>query len=305
MSQLTPLRRALDWGKLAPLRIRARTVADGVYAGRHRSLKRGGGIEFGGHRGYVPGDDLRWLDHRAFMRHDRLLIREFETETDRSLRLIIDATQSMAFRSEKAPGAKLAYAAVLGAALARVALASGDPVAVDWIGGEHRKPLPATGGREAFERVLNALETVVPGGDFTTDIGSVERSMAPISRHARRGSVVVLLSDLIDLPDGTLERFAALGAQGRILVAVQVLDPVERHFTFEGPVRLRSSERGDVVETDATAVRASYLEALQRLTQSWSDRLAVGGGRVVSTTSSDEPVQVVRDIMASIRGAVL
>jgi uncharacterized protein (DUF58 family) len=137
------LRGALDWGKLVPLRLKARSVADGVYAGGHRSPRRGGGIEFGGHRSYVPGDDLRWLDRHALMRHGRLLVREFETETDRALCLVVDASASMAYRSAKAPGAKLAYAALIAAALARIALAGSDPVALDWLGGESPRALPA------------------------------------------------------------------------------------------------------------------------------------------------------------------
>ena len=56
------LRSSIDWGRLAPLRLRARSIADGVYAGAHRSTRRGPGVEFGGHRPYVPGDDLRWID---------------------------------------------------------------------------------------------------------------------------------------------------------------------------------------------------------------------------------------------------
>jgi uncharacterized protein (DUF58 family) len=99
------LRRSWDWGKLAPLRITARHVADGVAAGGHRSRRRGAGVEFGGHREYIPGDDLRWLDRHALMRHGKLLIREFETETDRSVWLLVDATPSMGFRGPQASAA--------------------------------------------------------------------------------------------------------------------------------------------------------------------------------------------------------
>ena len=38
------LRRAVDWGSLAPLRIRARMVAEGVWAGAHRSARKGAGV---------------------------------------------------------------------------------------------------------------------------------------------------------------------------------------------------------------------------------------------------------------------
>ena len=102
-AKASDLRRSLDWGSLAPLRIRARMVAEGVYAGAHRSARKGAGVEFGGHRAYVPGDDLRWLDVRSLLRHDHLLVRQFETETDRALRLVVDATKSMGYRGKGAP----------------------------------------------------------------------------------------------------------------------------------------------------------------------------------------------------------
>src|SRR6185437_2789215 len=113
----------IAWGALAPLRLRARVVAEGVYAGTHRSFRKGAGIEFGGQRPYVPGDDLRFFDRRALLRHDKLMVREFETETDRALWLCLDATASMSFRGDGAPGAKVAFAGLCSAALARIAMA--------------------------------------------------------------------------------------------------------------------------------------------------------------------------------------
>ena len=296
------LRSALDWGKLGPLRLRARSVAEGVYAGTHRSFKRGSGVEFGGHREYVPGDDLRWLDRRAMMRHGKLLVREFETETDRTLRLVVDASASMAFRSAEAPGAKLAFAALVAAALARVSLSAGDPVSLDWIGGESRRPVGTMGGKEAFEHIVAALDHVVPGGDFAVDEPAIDRALAPIARRARRGSVIVLLSDLVDLPAGAVTQFGALAAGNRTLVVARILDPVEAEFPFEGPVVLRASEGDFVTETDATAARAGYLAALERSTQHWEERVVERGGRLVRATTTDDPVQVVRSVLRGAEG---
>ena len=293
----TELKRALDWGKLAPLRLRARSVADGVYAGAHRSLRRGSGVEFGGHRAYVPGDDLRWLDRHALMRHDRLLVREFETETDRALRLVVDASASMAFRSPEAPGAKLGYAALVAAALGRVAAASGDPVGLDWLGGRRPTALPASSGREAFDRIVGALESAVAGGDLSADTLAVERTLARVGQHSGRGAVVVLLSDLVDLPPITLDRLAALAVRGRVVVAVRILDPVEVNFPFEGPVRLRASEGNAEVETDARMSRAGYLEALQDTARRWHARLLERGGGLVRASTTDDPVSVVRAVL--------
>jgi uncharacterized protein (DUF58 family) len=288
------LHEALDWGSLAPLRIRAREVADGVYAGVHRSHSRGPGVEFGGHRSYAPGDDLRWLDRHALMRHGRLLVREFETDTDRCLRLLVDASASMGFRSDRAPAAKLAYAALLAAALARIALASGDPVALSWFGGTRCRPLPGTGGREAFDRVVGALEDAQASGDLSRNEQALDRSLVPLGRYARRGALIVLLSDLLDLPQGAADRLAGLATRGRTVIVVRVLDPLEALFPFDGPVRLRSSEGSMVVETDGPAARAGYLAALEQTARAIDDRLLPRGGRVVRSITTDDPVAVVR-----------
>src|SRR5258705_13534241 len=112
MNPPTLIRGALDWGNLAPLRLRSRLVAEGVYAGGHRSARRGAGVEFGGHRPDTPGDDLRWVDRRSLLRHDRLLGREFETETDRALRLVVDASAAVGDRGAGAPGGEGAVGAL-------------------------------------------------------------------------------------------------------------------------------------------------------------------------------------------------
>jgi uncharacterized protein (DUF58 family) len=284
------------------LRLRARLVAEGVYAGAHRSLRRGPGVEFGGHRPYVPGDDLRWLDRRALLRHDRLMVREFETETDRGLRLIVDASASMNFRSRGAPAGKLAFAALLAAALARVALASGDPVGLEWLGGRSCRSLPAVAGREAFERILGALEAADPGGDLRADAASIDAAFSSIARRAKRGTVIVLFSDLIDLPDETLDRFAALSSSGRILVAVQVLDPDEARFPFDTTVRLRALEGTTVIETDPAATRERYLAALDGIQKTWSAKLTQHGSLFLRTLTSDDAAGVVRKIVSAVAG---
>lgn len=293
---------SLDWGRLAPLRLRARAVAEGVYAGAHRSRRRGPGVEFGGHRTYVPGDDLRFLDRRATMRHGKLLVRQFETETDRGLRLVVDASQSMAYRSEAAPGAKLAFAAVVGAALCRVALASADTVSLDFVGGERAPPLPAMGGLEAFDRLTEILADVEPGGDARSSGALLDAALDAVARRSRRGTAIVVLSDFIDLPDGAAEQLAALCSGGRVVVGVRVLDPVEASFPFTGPVLLRASEGGAHVETDGTSAREGYLSALAEKMASYRDRLVEQGGRFVEVTTSDDPVLVVQSVLAAIGG---
>jgi uncharacterized protein (DUF58 family) len=296
------IRRSIDWGNLAPLRIRSRLVAEGVYAGAHRSARRGAGIEFGGHREYVPGDDLRWLDRRSLLRHDHLLVRQFETETDRALRLVIDATASMAYRGSRGAGAKLAFAAVAAAALGRIALTSGDPVGLAYLGGgATTRNVPVSGGREAFERLVGSLEASSAGGDHRLDRAALDRIVAPLAKGARRGSLVVFFSDLVDLPDEAADRVSSIAARGKGVVVVQVLDPDEADLPFEGTVRLRALEGDLVVETDAPAKREEYQAAMKRLQDRWDRALVARGGRLVMARTDEDPVRTVRAVIEAAR----
>lgn len=292
----------IDWGELSPLRLRAKTIAEGVYAGMHRSLRKGAGVEFGGQRPYVPGDDLRFFDKRSLLRHDRLMVREFETETDRALWLVVDATLSMGFRGH-GKGAKYAYAAVVAAALARVALTSGDPVGLIVIGGSRPAPVVATAGREAFERIAFTLENAQVGGDWSANEEDFRRALAPVHEKARRGATIVLLSDLVDLPDAAVADFGAVATRGRRAYAVMVLSPDEAELPFEEHARFKSSEGGVVVDADPTLVREAYLANLKELRGTWQRDLVGRGGTLVSATTSRDPVGIVRELLLAVRGA--
>jgi uncharacterized protein (DUF58 family) len=296
------IRTAIDWGELAPLRLRARQVAEGVYAGVHRSALRGAGVEFGGFREYVPGDDLRWLDRRSLLRHERLVVRQFETETERTLYLVVDASASMNYRGQGAPASKIAFAGLLAASLARVALAGGEPVAVGYLaGGAGTVPVARGSGGDQFERVVTSLERIEPAGEAHADRALVEDAVHSVVRTTRRGAIVVVLSDLLDLPDNAPDRIAELAPSGRVLVVVQTLDPTEADFPFEGTVRLRALEGGAVVETDAGTARDKYLAALGDLTGRWKSAIERRGGRFVRATSADDPVETVRAIVRAVR----
>lgn len=294
---MTEVRSKLDWGAFAPLRLKARSVADGVYAGSHKSPRKGAGVEFGGHRAYVPGDDLRYIDRHALMRHDELLIREFETETDRDLWLFVDATKSMSYAGPGAPGPKYAFAALIAAALAYIAMRTGDRVALDFLGGKGSRSIPPRAGRDAFERIVLALEDVEPDGDLSQDRAVIDNAIGPAQRSARRGAIQVVLTDLLDLPSGSLETLTTLTTRGRALQVVQVLSPAERDFPFEGAVQLRSLEGKNVVEADATLSRQNYLAALAAAQRAAEQQLVPRGGRLLRSASTDAPEELVRRIL--------
>jgi uncharacterized protein (DUF58 family) len=298
----TDLTRHIDWAALGRLRISARRIAEGAWVGLHPSHRRGAGLEFAGHRSYVPGDDLRWLDQRALLRHERLLIKQFETETERTLRLVVDATASMGFRSDTSLLRKLDMAALLAAALTRIAVRSGDRSGLDFIGGVDASPLPVSGGMPAFERALIELTRIEPGGQIGVSRSELERAIGAVTQRAPRGTLFVVLSDLFELGDAAPDVFGALGTAGRQAILVQILDPLEASFELEGPVRLRASEGALEVETNASLARAGYLEALAALQTRFRDAVRVHGGELVVCRTDDDAVDVVRKVLRAAEG---
>jgi uncharacterized protein (DUF58 family) len=294
--------RHIDWAALGRLRLAARRIAEGAWVGLHPSHRRGAGLEFAGHRSYVPGDDLRWLDQRALLRHERLLIKQFETETERTLRLVIDATASMAFKSEKSQLRKLDMAALLAAALTRIAVRSGDRAGLDFLGGVDMAPLPVSGGMPAFERMLIELSAVRAGGSVGGARPDLERALSPVTQRAPRGTLIVVLSDLLELGDTAPEVLGALGTAGRQVILVQILDPLEASFTLEGPVRLRASEGTLEIETNASLARAGYLEALAALQARFREAARAHGGDLIVCHTDEDAVGIVRRILRAAEG---
>lgn len=298
------LRKQLDWGSIAPLALRARAVADGAYTGVHRSARKGAGVEFGGHRNYLPGDDLRWLDRHALMRHGRLVVRQFETETERHVHLVLDATASMGYRSEQGPAAKLAYAALLAAALSYVATRERDPVGLSWIGGSDVHTLPARAGSDAFDRIVTTLERAQAWGDDGSGVAGWQQALRPLGERAPRGSVVVVFSDLLDVPLEAADELARVATRSRKVVLVRVLDPFEAEFPFEGPLRLRATEGEQLVETEGSRARRGYLEALENIATEWSQRLLPRDGALVRLVTREDPVRNLRRLLGVIGGSV-
>jgi uncharacterized protein (DUF58 family) len=313
----------LDWGDLRPLRIRARVATEGLYAGMHRSVRRGPGVEFGGYRSYYPGDDLRLIDRRALLRYDKLQVREFETETERSVRVIVDASASMAYggmqsgsvpfggQSSTPAPSKYAYAALLASGLAHITLRGGDSFATLVFGGavagqgaappthvsaaQLLHQLPASAARSTFERVTELYEAIVPAADLSASPQILATAIGLTATQARAGSLIVLFSDLLDLDEHAVFSLAELTQRRRVAV-VQVLAPAELEFPFDGPVRLSAAEGGYRVDSDG-AVRAEYQAALLAHRVRWQRELERRGARFLAASTADAPALVLRQLL--------
>ncbi len=239
--------------RLEGLALVARTVVEGFMAGHHRSPQRGSSIEFAQHRQYVPGDELRRLDWKIFARSDRLVVKEFVAETNLSCHLLVDASESMAFGSER--WSKFDYARWCAAALAHLVIRQRDAAGLVLFDQEARDKVPPQSGAQQESEIFSALERASPRG--TTGVGNV---LGWIAGRLRRRGIVAIFSDFFDDEEKLVEGVRRLIFRGHEPILFQVLDPQELEFDYQGFLRLDGLEDTGRIQVDPEAIRSAYRE---------------------------------------------
>lgn len=302
----------------------ARSLATAVQHGRHRSLARGGSAEFYDFRAYSPGDPLRLVDWRLFGRTDRVYLRRYQQESQISIVLVVDASESMRFAGlESSPqtqrgATKLRRACELAAATAYLAVKGGDRVGLVVAGRDIAPVAPGTGWRTMQEvtRTLERLLEPIPAAERPrrkqppsfTGANALAAGLAEADSLARRSGVVVALSDALDETEPVLQAAARLrfvvggsftGPQGgrRDVALVQILSDDEIGWSATGPARLTDPESGLHIDADLDEIAASYRAAIGAHIATLRRGLIAAGGRHVLAPLSRGAVDVLRELV--------
>lgn len=229
---------------LPDLLVEAQRVASTVASGWHGRRRSGPGETFWQFRPFVSGEPAFGVDWRRSARDDHLYIREQEWEAAHTVWLWSDLSSSMNFRSQLAPATKRERALVLLFALAELLARGGERVGVLGLS----RP---TASRNAAETIYNTL------------LHTKEAVAWPQTHEVREFSEVVVFGDFLDhVTDLTawLDGIAASGARGHL---VQVLDPVEETFPFDGRTEFIDPESGlKLVSGRAESWREHYLRRM-------------------------------------------
>ncbi|MFH0981074.1 MAG: DUF58 domain-containing protein [Planctomycetota bacterium] len=259
-------RRYLDpkvLAKISALELRARMLVEGYFSGMHRSPFCGASVEFADYRQYVQGDDFRHIDWKVYARTDKHYIKEYEQETNLTCLLVVDCSQSMSYRSERAPMSKHEYATSLAAALAYLALRQQDSVGLALFDERITEYVRPSNHPTHWKTLLHEL--IGATGPGKTSVRAVLNDLA--ERLGRR-SMVVLISDLFDDPAEILHGLSHLRYRRNETLVLNVWDPAELTFPFAGPTRFEGMETTDTLLTEPRLLRRRYLVEIERFTSS-------------------------------------
>lgn len=236
---------------LPALQASAERLAATIALGAHGRRRPGVGETFWQYRRAGPGDAAASIDWRRSARSDALFVRETEWEAAQTIWLWCDRSASMRYRSSPKLPTKLDRAAELTAALAVLLVRGGERIAV--LGGEADGAARPAAGESQLSRTMRALVREDPA-DFA----------APPSFEAARSGRVVLIGDMLGEEEPMLQAIRAAAGRGLRGLALQVVDPAEESFPFDGRVTFESMARSLRYDTErADALRADYRAALE------------------------------------------
>ena len=156
-----------------------------MYAGRMPSMRRGAGHDLFSMRDYQPQDDLRHIDWKATARSRRLTVREFTSEDERRITIVLDTRLSHGELPERFERGVVQAASLIKHFIderAEVRLVLGDDVG------------PFGSGTEQLYRCLRRLALVTPSnkdGPGLADVSwhAVEHDYAILLTAAAPGSI--------------------------------------------------------------------------------------------------------------------
>ncbi|MEK6249992.1 MAG: DUF58 domain-containing protein [Planctomycetales bacterium] len=244
----------LTLAKIQGLELRARRIVEGYMAGVHRSPYHGFSIEFAEHREYVPGDDLRYVDWKVFGRTDKIYLKQFEEETNLVSYLLLDSSESMHYRGERAALSKLEYAKCIAASLAYLVLQQQDSIGLVTFDSEVRALVRASGQPSHLRQLVHVMEQST--AEKKTSTGPIFHELA--ERLKKRG-IIIILSDLFDDVNSMMTGIKHFRHRRHEVIVFHVIDPDEADFPFRGTTKFQGLEQLPEVVTDPRGLRKAYL----------------------------------------------
>ena len=232
-------------GPFPPLLAAAEHLAASVLLGEHGRRRAGMGAEFWQYRASIPGDERRLIDWRRSARSDLEFVREKEWQAAQSIMIWVDPTRSMAF-SSGSHQTKAKVARVLALATSVLLIRAGERV------GLTNLVAPPRTGQLQLLRLATAFAE-----DSEDEYGSPE--LRGLVHHSRAIFLSDFLGDIAPV-EAALTKAADRDVKGAL---VQILDPIEEAFPFDGRTIFESMGGSISHETlKAGDLRDRYLQRL-------------------------------------------
>ncbi len=239
--------------------------------GLKKTRIRGQGREFESLRDYVRGDEIRHISWTATARRGHLITKQYQTERNQSIVVMIDAGRLMTSRIEHL--SKLDHAINAALAIGYVATRGGDNIGLLVFNRQVATYLPPQRGHAQLAAMTEALYNV----KAQMIEPSYARAFQYLSQNCKRRSLVVILTDLVDRDaSAELLAYTATLLPRHLPLIVTIGDKDLRALVAQEPREIADVYRQSVAEE----LLQQREEALARITELGGLALDVPAGQL-------------------------
>ena len=246
--------------KIKRIRIYTKRLMQSTLTGDYLSAFKGSGLEFDQLREYQIGDDVRFIDWNSSAKMNKIMIKQFIEERDRTIILGIDISNSCNYSSNKELRSEtIAHVA---AALAFIATNNNDKVGAFFFSDQIEKWIPPSRGNAHYAKILETLFTIKPKSKLT----SIEEAIRFLVSLKQRNAIVFMLSDWIDKTD-SYSKLLKVARLKYDFIGIRFLDKQEKALPQFGLLDIQDPETNQTITINTNAFGAKKLN-LNRFLQS-------------------------------------
>lgn len=224
--------------KIRHIQLKTRRVLSGSLVGDYRTAKKGFGFEFEQLAEYQFGDDIRFIDWKSSARMNKLLLKEYREERNRTIMLLVDGSLSHFFGSTDQ--LKHEQVAEIACVIALAAQNHKDLVGLIIVTDEVEVYIPPKSGKKHMHTIMETLFTFKPKARQT----KLSVGMQKLMQVKRNDTLTFLISDFID---SNFEKDLRMIAKHHEIIAIRCRDAVERALPSIGFIECEDIESGETI----------------------------------------------------------
>ncbi len=238
--------------QIKKIKIIAKRLVKTSFAGDYLSAFKGMGMEFHQLREYFPGDDVRQIAWNSYVKTQKLMVKQFIEERDRTVILAIDISASSFYSSKEE--LREETIAQLASVLAFVASENKDKVGALFFSDRIEKWIPPSRKQSNIGVIIENILTL-RSSDRGTNINEALRFLVDMNM---RNAIVFMLSDWIDSAS-SYSKLLKVTSCKHDLIAVRLLDDCEKSFSNVGLIDVCDPETGKMMTLNASKSLDNYL----------------------------------------------
>jgi len=278
--------------KVRRIEIKTRKLSRNVFAGQYHSAFKGRGMTFSEVRDYQYGDDVRDIDWNVTARFHRPFVKKFEEERELTVMILVDASGSLNFGTQKQTKSDMAVE--IAATIAFSALENNDKVGVIFFSDQIEKYIPPKKGRKHILYIIREMLDFKPESP-KTDVGM---AVEYLTRVAKRRCSAFILSDFHNTKN--FDQQLRIANSKHDMIAVQVYDPRERMLPDVGLMKVRDAETGHemIIDTSSKKFRNACLTWWRKEEETLKETFVKSNVDYVQVATNEDYVVALKGLFA-------